>query len=213
MDKIKEFFNKLLFFIKKIINKILPDGIISDPKSFLVFKRLILFAVFLFVLQGIVVTLIVFIVVKSGGESFKLPDVQGKEIFEAFNLLEKEGMNLNVQTHYFDNYPLGTIVSQEPKSGVKVKRGRTVYLVVNVAEQSLIKMPDVTGMKYNEALSIISNEVLNSMTNVTLLPKVNVSDDMYENDVVLSQIPAAEEVVGVNSEIILTVNKKESNIQ
>lgn len=122
-------------------------------------------------------------------------------------------MNLNVQTHYFDNYPLGTIVSQEPKSGVKVKRGRTVYLVVNVAEQSLIKMPDVTGMKYNEALSIISNEVLNSMTNVTLLPKVNVSDDMYENDVVLSQIPAAEEVVGVNSEIILTVNKKESNIQ
>ncbi|PTY40445.1 PASTA domain-containing protein [Brachyspira hampsonii] len=213
MDKIKEFFNKLLFFIKKIINKILPDGIISDPKSFLVFKRLILFAVFLFVLQGIVVTLIVFIVVKSGGESFKLPDVQGKEIFEAFNLLEKEGMNLNVQTHYFDNYPLGTIVSQEPKSGVKVKRGRTVYLVVNVAEQSLIKMPDVTGMKYNEALSIISNKVLNSMTNVTLLPKVNVSDDMYENDVVLSQIPAAEEVVGVNSEIILTVNKKESNIQ
>ncbi|OEJ16026.1 penicillin-binding protein [Brachyspira hampsonii] len=213
MDKIKEFFNKLLFFIKKIINKILPDGIISDPKSFLVFKRLILFAVFLFVLQGIVVTLIVFIVVKSGGESFNLPDVQGKEIFEAFNLLEKEGMNLNVQTHYFDNYPLGTIVSQEPKSGVKVKRGRTVYLVVNVAEQSLIKMPDVTGMKYNEAVSIISNKVLNSMTNVNLLPRVNISDDMYENDVVLSQIPAADEVVGLNSEIILTVNKKESNIQ
>ncbi|ASJ22728.1 PASTA domain-containing protein [Brachyspira hampsonii] len=213
MAKIKEFFNKLLFFIKKIINKILPDGIISDPKSFLVFKRLIVFAILLFVIQGIVVTLIVFIVVKSGGESFKLPDVQGKEIFEAFNLLEKEGMNLNVQTHYFDNYPLGTIVSQEPKSGVNVKRGRTVYLVVNVAEQAIVKMPDVTGMKYNEAVSIISNKVLNSMTNVNLLPKVNISDDMYENDVVLSQIPAADEVVGVNAEIILTVNKKESNIQ
>lgn len=208
MAKIKEFFNKLIFYIKKIINKILPDGIISDPKSFLVFRRLILFAVLLFVLQGVVVTLIVFIVVKSGGESFELPDVQGKEIFEAFNLLEKEGMNLNVQTHYFDNYPLGTIVSQEPKGGVKVKRGRTVYLVVNVAEQALIKMPDVKGMKYDEALSIISNEVLNTMTNVNILPKVSITDDMYENDIVLSQIPAADEVVGINSEIILTVNKK-----
>ena len=162
----------------------------------------------LFVLQGIVVTLIVFIVVKSGGESFELPDVQGKEIFEAFNLLEKEGMNLNVQTHYFNNYPLGTIVSQEPKGGVKVKRGRTVYLVVNVAEQALIKMPDVTGMKYDKALSIISNEVLSTMTNVNILPKVTITDDMYENDVVLSQIPAADEVVGVNTEIILTVNNK-----
>ncbi|ANN62394.1 PASTA domain-containing protein [Brachyspira hyodysenteriae] len=208
MAKIKDFFNKLISFIKKIINKILPDGIISDPKSFLVFRRLILFAVLLFVLQGVVVTLIVFIVVKSGGESFELPDVQGKEIFEAFNLLEKEGMNLNVQTHYFNNYPLGTIVSQEPKGGVKVKRGRTVYLVVNVAEQALMKMPDVTGMKYQEALSIISNEVLNTMTNVSLLPKVSITDDMYENDVVLSQIPAADEVVGVNTEIILTVNNK-----
>ena len=208
MAKIKEFFNKLIFYIKKIINKILPDRIISDPKSFLVFRRLILFAVLLFVLQGVVVTLIVFIVVKSGGESFELPDVQGKEIFEAFNLLEKEGMNLNVQTHYFDNYPLGTIVSQEPKGGVKVKRGRTVYLVVNVAEQALIKMPYVKGMKYDEALSIISNEVLNTMTNVNILPKVSITDDMYENDIVLSQIPAADEVVGINSEIILTVNKK-----
>ena len=117
-------------------------------------------------------------------------------------------MNLNVQTHYFNNYPLGTIVSQEPKGGVKVKRGRTVYLVVNVAEQALIKMPDVTGMKYDKALSIISNEVLNTMTNVNILPKVTITDDMYENDVVLSQIPAADEVVGVNTEIILTVNNK-----
>lgn len=208
MAKIKEFLNKIISFIKKIIYKILPDGIISDPKSFLVFRRLILFAVLLFILQGIVVTLIVFIVVKSGGESFELPDVQGKEIFEAFNLLEKEGMNLNVQTHYFNNYPLGTIVSQEPKGGVKVKRGRTVYLVVNVAEQAIVKMPDVTGMKYDKALSVISNEVLNTMTNVNILPKVSISDDMYENYVVLSQIPAADEVVGVNTEIILTVNNR-----
>lgn len=209
----KEFnniFSKILYYIKRFIEIILPDGIVSDSKSLLVFGRLTLFAIILFVMQVLVVCLVVFVVVKSGGESFVLPDVQGKEIFQAFNTLEKEGMNLNIQTHYFDNYPLGTVVSQEPKGGIKVKRGRTVYLVINVAEQAVVKMPYVTGIKYDEALSIISNEVISTMTNVTILPKVEINDSIYENDVVVSQIPLAEEVVGVNTEIILTVNNKKS---
>ncbi|WP_297207291.1 PASTA domain-containing protein [uncultured Brachyspira sp.] len=213
MDKLKEILKKIVFYINKFIKIILPDGIISDPKSFLVFKRLIIFAVLLFVLQGIIVTMIVFVTVKAGGESFVLPDVQGIDVFQAFNMLEKEGMNLNVQTHYFNNYPLGTVVSQEPKGGIKVKRGRTVYLVINVAEQALVKMPDVTGMKYEDAVNIINNNVITSMTNVKILPKVEVSDNMYENDVVLSQIPSPEDVVSMNTEIILTVNNKTSQEQ
>ena len=213
MDKLKEILKKIVFYINKFIKIILLDGIISDPKSFLVFKRLIIFAVLLFVLQGIIVTMIVFVTVKAGGESFVLPDVQGIDVFQAFNMLEKEGMNLNVQTHYFNNYPLGTVVSQEPKGGIKVKRGRTVYLVINVAEQALVKMPDVTGMKYEDAVNIINNNVITSMTNVKILPKVEVSDNMYENDVVLSQIPSPEDVVSMNTEIILTVNNKTSQEQ
>ena len=202
--------DKIIFYIKKFISIILPDGIVSDSKSLLVFGRLTLFALIVFVLQILVVCIVVFVIVKSGGESFVLPDVQGKEVFQAFNTLEKEGMNLNIQTHYFNNYPLGTVVSQEPKGGIKVKRGRTVYLVINVAEQALVKMPDVTGIKYEEALSIITNDVLSTMTNVTILPKVEINDSLYENDIVVSQIPAAEDVVSMNTEIILTVNNKAS---
>lgn len=205
--------NKIIFYIKKFINIILPDGIVSDSKSLLVFGRLTLFALILFILQILVVCIVVFVIVKSGGESFVLPDVEGKEVFQAFNTLEKEGMNLNIQTHYFNNYPLGTVVSQEPKGGIKVKRGRTVYLVINAAEQALVKMPDVTGIKYEEALSIITNDVLSTMTNVAILPKVEINDSLYENDIVVSQIPAAEDVVSMNTEIILTVNNKKSKNQ
>ena len=208
MNKIKNVFQNIYLHIKKIIEFILPDGILSDTKSILVFKRLLLFAFLLFILQGIMCILIVFIVVKSNGESFVLPDVEGNEVFKAFNILEKEGMNLNVQTHYFNNYPLGTIVSQEPKGGVKVKRGRTVYLVVNALEQNVIKMPNLIGIKYEEALSIISNNILNYMTNVVLLPRVEIIDDNYENNIVISQLPSPDDVVSINSEIILTVNKK-----
>ncbi|WP_300757455.1 PASTA domain-containing protein [uncultured Brachyspira sp.] len=205
--------NKIIFYIKKFISIILPNGIVNDSKSLLVFGRLTLFALIVFVLQILVVCIVVFVIVKSGGESFVLPDVQGKEVFQAFNTLEKEGMNLNIQTHYFNNYPLGTVVSQEPKGGIKVKRGRTVYLVINVAEQALVKMPDVTGIKYEEALSIITNDILSTMTNVTILPKVEINDSLYENDIVVSQIPAAEDVVSMNTEIILTVNNKKTQNQ
>ena len=211
--KFNNILDKIIFYIKKFISIILPDAIVSDSKSLLVFGRLTLFALIVFVLQILVVCIVVFVIVKSGGESFVLPDVQGKEVFQAFNTLEKEGMNLNIQTHYFNNYPLGTVVSQEPKGGIKVKRGRTVYLVINVAEQALVKMPDVTGIKYEEALSIITNDVLSTMTNVTILPKVEINDSLYENDIVVSQIPAAEDVVSMNTEIILTVNNKKTQNQ
>lgn len=207
--KIKSKFNNFYnAYIKKFMNKILPKGILTEDKSLLVIKRLIIFALFLFVLQGIIVSVVVFIVVKAGGESFVLPDVKGVEAFEAFNILAKEDMNLNIQSHYFKDYPLGTIVSQEPKGGMRVKRGRTVYLVVNVPEQALVKMPDLTGKSYDDAVSIISNEIISKIPSVTILPKLNDNNSAYDNNVVLSQVPNANEVIGINTEIILTVNNK-----
>ncbi|WP_157152356.1 PASTA domain-containing protein, partial [Brachyspira sp. SAP_772] len=113
-----------------------------------------------------------------------------------------------IQSHYFKDYPLGKIVSQEPNGGMRVKRGRTVYLVVNVPEQALVKMPDLTGKSYDDAVSIISNEIISKIPSVTILPKLNDNNSAYDNNVVLSQVPNANEVIGINTEIILTVNNK-----
>lgn len=200
--------NYVIKYIKIFLKKVLPDGIMSDSNSVLVLKRLVVFAICLFVLQGFIVSIVVFIVVKAGGESFTLPNIEGKDLYEAFNILEKEDMNLSIQTHYFAHYPLGTVVSQEPKGGTKVKRGRTVYLVLNLKESATIRMPDVTGLQYEEALNILNNEVLSKKPNISISPKVEVNDPSYENNVVLSQIPPANETVGINTEIILTVNVK-----
>lgn len=206
--KLKKLCNKAKSKINKFFKIILPNDIMTNKKSRLVFKRLILFALLLFVLQCFVVSIVVFIVVKFGGESFILPDVQNKGIYEAFNILEKEDINIKAQTHYFSNYPLGIVMSQEPKGGVKIKKGRTVYLVINVPEQITANMPDVKGIKYEEALNIISNEVISKFPNTVILPKIESADEMYENDIVLSQIPEADEIIQTDTEITLTVNKK-----
>ena len=211
LNKTKYFFDKAKIKILKFLKIILPKDIMVNPNSALVFKRLILFALLLFVLQCFVVSIVVFIVVKAGGKSFILPDVLNKEIYEAFDILEKENINLKVQTHYFSNFPLGTVVNQEPKGGVKIKEGRTVYLVINAPEQIILNMPDITGMKYEEAINIISNEVISKLPNIIINDIIELQDETNENDIVLSQIPKANEIIKNNMEITLTVNKKNEN--
>ena len=211
LNKTKYFFNKAKIKILKFLKIILPKDIMVNPNSTLVFKRLILFALLLFVLQCFVVSIVVFIVVKAGGKSFILPDVLNKEIYEAFDILEKENINLKVQTHYFSNFPLGTVVNQEPKGGVKIKEGRTVYLVINAPEQIILNMPDITGMKYEEAINIISNEVISKLPNIIINDIIELQDETNENNIVLSQIPKADEIIKNNMEITLTVNKKNEN--
>ena len=211
LNKTKYFFNKAKIKILKFLKIILPKDIMVNPNSALVFKRLILFALLLFVLQCFVVSIVVFIVVKAGGKSFILPDVLNKEIYEAFDILEKENINLKVQTHYFSNFPLGTVVNQEPKGGVKIKEGRTVYLVINSPEQITLNMPDITGMKYEEAINIISNEVISKLPNIIINDIIELQDETNENNIVLSQIPKANETIKNNMEITLTVNKKNEN--
>ena len=208
INKAKYFFNKAKIKILKFLKIILPKDIMVNQNSALVFKRLLLFALLLFVLQCFVVSIVVFIVVKAGGKSFILPDVLNKEIYEAFYILEKENINLKVQTHYFSNFPLGTVVNQEPKGGVKIKEGRTVYLVINSPEQITLNMPDITGMKYEEALNIISNEVISRLPNIIINDIIELQDATNENDIVLSQSPKANEIIRNNTEITLTVNKK-----
>ena len=211
LNKTKYFFNKAKIKILKFLKIILPKDIMVNPNSALVFKRLIIFALLLFVLQCFVVSIVVFIVVKAGGKSFILPDVLNKEIYEAFDILEKENINLKVQTHYFSNFPLGTVVNQEPKGGVKIKEGRTVYLVINAPEQITLNMPDITGMKYEEAINIISNEVISKLPNIIINDIIELQDETNENNIVLSQIPKANEIIKNNTEITLTVNKKNEN--
>ena len=211
LNKTKYFFNKAKIKILKFLKIILPKDIMVNPNSALVFKRLLIFALLLFVLQCFVVSIVVFIVVKAGGKSFILPDVLNKEIYEAFDILEKENINLKVQTHYFSNFPLGTVVNQEPKGGVKIKEGRTVYLVINAPEQIILNMPDITGMKYEEAINIISNEVISKLPNIIINDIIELQDETNENNIVLSQIPKANETIKNNMEITLTVNKKNEN--
>ncbi len=213
--KVSPIISKIKFHLIKILKILFPKSLIED-KSFLSrFKLLALFTLYFFIFQFIIVSTSIFVVVKMGGKSVVLPNVEGLEMFTAFNELQKNGMTLQIESHLFPDLPLGTIVIQTPSPGTKVKRGRSVSLVVNMASQNILFMPDLSGKTYEEALSIITNDILANLPDVKILPIVNTAAQNQQNGIVLSHIPLPNEPLEADTEILITVNKieKDNNIE
>lgn len=203
--------SKFILIIKSILYKIysilVPSRIREDSSSKSKLLLLLLFSVYFLIVQFLVVYGAIFIVVKLGGKSFTLPNVEGIEMFTAFSILQKEGMTLQIDAHIFPEYELGTVVVQEPKPGTKVKRGRSVSLVVNMSPSAIVFMPDLTGKSYSDAMETITNELLPTVTNLTILEYATSFKKREPNNTVLSQMPFVGEAVTKNTEILLTVNK------
>ena len=205
--------DKIIVKSKPILHKLyivlIPKSIREDNTSKSKIIMLLLFSVYFLVVQFLLVYGAIFIVVKSGGKSFTIPNVEGVEMFTAFNILQKEGMTLQVQSHIFPNSELGTVVVQEPKAGTKVKRGRSVSLVVNMSPSSTVFMPDFRGKSYNEAMEIITNDIISVIPNLKILDYVSTYKKGVDDNTIMSQIPLVGEPVTLSSEILFTVNEVE----
>ena len=212
--KISTIIDNLIIKIKPILHKLyivlIPKSIREDNTSKSKIIMLLLFSIYFLVVQFLLVYGAIFITVKTGGKSFTLPNVEGVEMFTAFNILQKEGMTLQVQSHIFPNSELGTVVVQEPKAGTKVKRGRSVSLVVNMSPSSTVFMPDFTGKNYNEAMEIITNDIISVIPTIKILNHVSTYKKGVDDNTIMSQIPLVGEPVTLNSEILFTVNEVET---
>jgi beta-lactam-binding protein with PASTA domain len=75
-----------------------------------------------------------------------VPNVQELRIDKAIRLLEDHGLSYAVtDTVYREGIELMSIVSQNPESGMKVKKGRKIYLVINAEDLPMVEMPDLAG--------------------------------------------------------------------
>ncbi len=87
--------------------------------------------------------------VSGGPGRIVVPDVTGADVGEA--VAELEGAGLRVETGDVDsNEPSGTVVAQEPVSGVQVDRGASVRLDVSAGPQRTT-VPELAGLSEEEA--------------------------------------------------------------
>lgn len=171
-------------------------------------KRIILFVAFAAILQITITTCSVFLVVKTGGKTVKLQNVQGLNMFDAFQILQKDGLVLKIEPNFFFDKELGTVVLQEPRAGTRVKEGRVITLVVNAVVESALIMPDLIGKTEKEAFEIITNNILSKNKNVIIEPSNETTDRNTEAGLILSQLPFANEPILNDTKILLTVNRE-----
>ena len=111
------------------------------------------------IIVGVVVSfLLVFIFFQTlqfwtnHGEYLKVPDVKGKTLKDAAQILEKNGFEIVIQDSVFnDTLPPLAVTKQFPDPDATVKVNRTVYLTINRSEAPDIDMPNLIGMSFRNA--------------------------------------------------------------
>ena len=93
-------------------------------------------------------------------EEVKVPDVVGKQMALARQILEDQHLRVNVVEVYDASVPAGQVVSQSPEAGATVKSERLVTINVSKGGEDL-EMPDVKGLSRSSAENRLTKMGLN----------------------------------------------------
>ncbi len=97
----------------------------------------------------------IFLQFSIGGKSVTVPDVVGKDLSEALEILNGRSLNLKILEKKFNNrVPSGIIIFQVPANGEQVRKNRAVKVVMSMGSE-MVSMPDVTGMQIRQARMIL----------------------------------------------------------
>lgn len=113
-------------------------------------------------LIGVFVIVVVFLTVQwlklytMHGEMIIVPEIKGKTIAQIEDLLANSDMTYEVtDSLHTDEFPRGTVVTQNPRPGKEVKQGRTIYLTINSSLPEMVATPDLIGKSKRIAIPIL----------------------------------------------------------
>lgn len=94
------------------------------------------------------------------GDRQEVPVLKGLHISEAIALLDKVGLEYQVDSIYQLDARPGMVIEQDPEPASAVKGGRTIYLTIITQSAPEIAFPEVVDKTLIEATSIIKNHSL-----------------------------------------------------
>ena len=140
----------------------------------------------------------VLLMVSSGPLPITLEDLTGKTYTEAQNLLKALGLGVTSERIATSDYPVDTVISQQPGVGETVERDGTVFLTISGGETLV---PDVTELSLEEAEQELTNASLNMSSSLQYVD----TEDADLHGLVASQTPEADNRVTLNSFVALKV--------
>jgi len=132
-----------------------------------------------------------------------IPDIKGESIDEALVKLGDLGLNIRVSGKKYDRaIPPYHVISTEPESFSRVKKGRIVKVVLS---KGMVKsfVPELSGKNYLEAELLISKAQLN------LGKIIRVHSDTYSENTTISAFPPEETEVASGDKVNLLISSGE----
>lgn len=149
-------------------------------------------------LQRVAVESVVDIVVED--ESVAVPDLRKYQVDRAHELLGRAGLQVgSEQRQLVHNVAAGTVISQNPPPGERVRKFSPVSLTIAEAG---VQVPSLTGMSYKRAMMILRGAGL-STGNPTTHPRADMAADT-----VISQSPKAGTLVRQGTNVHLDISQK-----
>lgn len=143
-----------------------------------------------------------YITVSKGKETVKMPFLIGQALSMARRTLQKNGLNLGEVTYAFsEGYGGDTVIIQSVNAGQDIVYGASVNIVVSRGSEQQVSVPNLIGLSYSEALSLIveSGLIIGGLDSAR--------SDTYMSNTIIGQTPAAGEMASKNSLIKLTITK------
>lgn len=133
-------------------------------------------------------------IISKGREFVKVGDLTGHQISNIQALLVEHDLLCEV-TEVFDDYTeQGIVMGQDIEPGTEIRKGTTIQLIVSKGTDK-IRMPDVTGMNKEDALSVMSLAGLSCRTENVYLDTVNIGSIASQNYRPDSLVPPDETVI------------------
>ncbi len=137
------------------------------------------------------------------GQEVVVPNIVGKDVKEAKNELEKQGLKMAVSHEEFnEEFEINQVVSQDPKGEMKVKEGREIKVVLSKGVE-LFSIPSLVGLNIADAELEIKNQGF-------VRGKIDKTyDSKYGENIVISQKPTSGTKSEKNTTIDLMISQGE----
>jgi eukaryotic-like serine/threonine-protein kinase len=157
----------------------------------------ILTPVFVFILA----TYITISITLKGQETTICPDVRGKTVEEARELVQSKGLSFSILRYERRNdVQYNHITIQKPEANISTRTGRVVYVIVSEGPE-LIKAPGLVGKSTDEAQGILDEKKL-VVDRIITVPSTKAGK-------VIAQIPAEGAEILQESKVTLIVGSEQ----
>lgn len=147
-------------------------------------------------IMGISAIITVIILVK--GEEVEVPDLKGKTVNEAIDLLSQKGLFMKRLTQFHPNVPEGQIISQEPPPKTMIKRNKKVKVYVSLGAQKTIT-PNLLG----KTLRAVSIEIAERGLNLGIISQTSSQEGP---GIIIAQEPPPDSQVDRGTTVNLLVS-------